>query len=206
MGYLQSTVKASDAEAAYKALLEFKDVVKKEAPKFAAAPAGAPREKDVIDIGAKRVSEAAYPFMKDVDWNADYLLTLPGVKPQATLKAIQKALDQGARMDWATVREGALAHAKAINNVDAKGVLPLEDFIAINTAIGHMIKSSGRGATMTTYNAFKDITPQSIVDYQFSKIPGDEAKVAYKALLKFTYLVTTLTQFGSAERLKPYGI
>jgi len=182
--YLKSTVNKQDAEAAYLALMDFKDVVKAESGTGVAAPAA--RASDAIDAAATVLSKAAYPLVKEVDWNADYYLNkLPGAKPQAVLKAIQKALDQGLKMDPDYIKEGALAHAKAIGNVDANGVLPLDDFVAINSALGHMIKSSGQSATMNTYNAFKGIVADSIPNYLMSTVNPIDANAAYSALMSF---------------------
>jgi len=182
--YLKKTVVGTDAEAAYKALMEFKDVVKAEASATGAA-APAAREPDAIDKAAKVLSEAAYPLVKDVDWKADYFGRLPGTKPDAVLHAVKKALDQGASMDPAYLKEGALAHAKAISNVDSQGVLPLEDFEAINSALGHMIKSSGTSATMSTYNAFKLLVADNVPGYLMSTVNPADAQAAYTALLSF---------------------
>jgi len=186
--YLKSTVNGRSADAAYNALMQFKDVVKTEAGGMGAAPP-APRAPDAIDAAAKTLSEAAYPLMKDVDWNADYFSKLPGAKPTAVLSAIKKALDQGAAMDPAFIKEGALAHAKAIGNVDAKGVLPLEDFVAINSALGHMIKSSGTSATMGTYDAFKGLVADNIPSYLMSTVNPSDAQAAYTALMSFKDVV-----------------
>jgi len=186
--YLKSTVNGRSAEAAYNALLQFKDVVKTEAGGMGVPPP-APRTPDAIDAAARTLSEAAYPLMKDVDWNADYFGRLPGAKPTAVLQAIKKALDQGAAMDPAFIKEGALAHAKAIGNVDAKGVLPLEDFVAINSALGHMIKSSGTSATMGTYDAFKGLVADNIPSYLMSTVNPSDAQAAYTALLSFKDVV-----------------
>jgi len=186
--YLKSTVNGKDAEAAYKALLDFKDVVKAEASATGAA-APAARTPDAIDTAAKTLSEAAYPLIKGVDWNADYYGKIPGAKPAAILQAVKKALDQGAAMDPKFIKEGALAHAKAIGDIDAKGVLPLDDFVAINTALGHMIKSSGTSATMDTYNAFKGLVADSIPAYLFSTVNPADAQAAYTALLSFKDVV-----------------
>merc|ERR1719228_2889235 len=97
--YLKSTVNGRSADAAYNALMQFKDVVRTEAGGMGAAPP-----------------------------------------------------------------------AKAIGNVDAKGVLPLEDFVAINSALGHMIKSSGTSATMGTYDAFKGLVADNIPSYLMSTV------------------------------------
>jgi len=186
--FLKSTVNGRDAEAAYNALLSFKDVVRETAGGMG-APAPPVRSPDAIDAAAKTLSAAAYPLMKDVDWNAAYFTRLPGSKPTAVLQAIKKALDQGAAMDPAYLKEGALAHAKAIANVDSQGVLPLEDFEAINSALGHMIKSSGTSATMSTYNAFKALVADNIPSYLLSTVNPTDAQAAYTALLSFKDVV-----------------
>lgn len=186
--YLKSTVNGKDAEKAYAALMSFKDVVKAEASSTGAAPPAA-RTPDAIDAAAKTLSQASYPFMKEVDWNADYYRLLPGAKPIPVLKAIKAALDQGAKMDSAYLQEGALAHAKAIGAVDAKGVLPLDDLVAVNSAIGHMIKSSGEGSTMNTFNAFKGLVSPDIPAYLMSTVNPSDAQAAYSALLEFKNVV-----------------
>jgi len=186
--YLKSTVNGKNAEAAYKAFLEFKDVVKAEASSSGGAPPGV-RPPDAIDAAAKTLSEASYPFMKEVDWNADYYRLLPGAKPIPVLKAIKAALDQGVKMDPLYLKEGALAHAKAIGAVDAKGVLPLKDLIAVNSAIGHMIKSSGDRATLDTFNAFKGLVSPDVPAYLMSTVNPYDAQLAYSALLEFKDVV-----------------
>merc|ERR1711992_194189 len=186
--YLKSTVNGKDAEKAYRALMDFKDVVKSEASATGAAPPTA-RAPDAIDAAAKTLSTAAYSFMKEVDWNADYYTLVPGAKPIPVLKAIKAALDQGAKMDPFYLQEGALAHAKAIGAVDAKGVLPVKDLVAVNSAIGHMIQSSGEGATMNTFNAFKGLVPDNIPSYLMSTVNPGDAQAAYSALLKFKDVV-----------------
>merc|ERR1711870_138421 len=46
-----------------------------------------------IDAAAGKLSSAAYPLIKDVDWTSDLSLKpLPGASPNQVLKAIDKAL------------------------------------------------------------------------------------------------------------------
>lgn len=187
--YLKSTVNGKDAEAAYNALLEFKDVVKSKASSGVAAPPS--RTPDAIDAAAKKLSDASYPFMKEVDWSASYYRDLPGLKPLEGLKAVGKALDMGAAMDSNSLREGVLAHAKAIGSIDAKGVLPLDDFVAINSAIGHMVASAGTQKTMGVYDAFKKLVPTEVPSYLMSTVNANDAQVAYKALMEFKDVVKT---------------
>merc|ERR1712217_830631 len=179
--YLKSTVNGKDAEAAYQALLEFKDVVKSKAGAGFPAPAG--HRPDAIDAAAKTLSSASYPFLKEVDWFAPYYKDLPG------LKAVGKALDMGAAMNSDSLREGVLAHAKAIGSIDAKGVLPLDDYVAINSAIGHMVQSAGQAKTMVVYDAFKKLVPADAPAYLMSTVNGADAQTAYNALMEFKNVV-----------------
>merc|ERR1711972_854959 len=74
--YLKSLVNGADADKAYAAFLEFKDVVK------------------------KSLSDASYPFLKGVDWTSSlYLKPLPGATAKDALKAIDKAIVMGSSID-----------------------------------------------------------------------------------------------------------
>merc|ERR1719191_95174 len=113
--YLMSTVKEADAKAAYAALMDFKDVVKAH-PITASSPASSVSASAASNIGAAagKLSSAAYPFLKDVDWTSDLALKpLPGASSQQVLKAIDKALIMGSAMDGAALKEAAEAHHKA---------------------------------------------------------------------------------------------
>lgn len=190
--FLRTTGKITkqDASAAYSALMEFAGVVKAEAS-LAGAAAPAMRTPDGIDAAAKSLSEAAYPLVKEVNWNADYFAKLPSTDPPKVLQAVKKALDHGAAMDPAYLKEGALAHARAIGKVDANGVLPMDDFVAINSAIGHMFASAGATKSMNTYNAFKGLVSSQVPEYLMSTVNPADAKKAYTALLEFKDVVNT---------------
>merc|ERR1712084_193029 len=158
--YLMSTVKEADAKAAYAALLDFKDVVKAH-PITPSTPATSVSTSAASNIGAAagKLSSAAYPFLKDVDWTSDLSLKpLPGASPQEVLKAIDKALVMGAAMDGAALTEAAEAHHKAIGSVDAKLVTSASDFEAINAGLGKAIASVPTSKVMDVYNAFSSIT------------------------------------------------
>merc|ERR1712232_208725 len=129
--FLMSTVNEADAKAAYAALLEFKDVVKAHpiTPAAASTPAALSSKLGAIDGAASKLSSAAYPLIKDVDWSSDLALKpLPGVSPNQMLKAIDKALVMGASMDGQLLKEAAEAHHRAIGSVDAKLVTSASDF------------------------------------------------------------------------------
>merc|ERR1712187_991516 len=105
--YLMSTVKEADAKAAYAALVDFAGVVKAH-PITPSTP-------------ASTVSGAS---IKDVDWTSDlFSKPIPGKSPQDVMKAVDKMIVMGSAMDGAALKEAAQAHVKAIEGMDAKGVL-----------------------------------------------------------------------------------
>merc|ERR1712203_744752 len=132
--YLMSTVKEADAKAAYSALVDFAGVVKAN-PITPSTPASSVS-------GGSIGAAAAYPFIKDVDWTSDlFLKPIPGADPQKVMKAVDKMIVMGSAMDGAALKEAAAAHVKAIDGVDAKGVLSQGDFEAINAGLGKAIAS-----------------------------------------------------------------
>merc|ERR1712242_280625 len=161
--YLMSTVKEADAKAAYSALMEFKDVVKANpiTPAAVSAPSNA-----AIDAAAGKLSAAAYPFLKDIDWSSDLSLTPPGgvATPKAVLGAIDKALVMGAAMDGGALKEAALAHVKAIGSVPASKV-------------------------MDVYNAFGKVVSADVPNYLFRTVNAGDARAAYSALMEFKDVV-----------------
>merc|ERR1712048_1322966 len=86
--FLMSTVNEADAKKAYSALMEFKDVVKANpiSPTTPSTPAGLTGKLGAIDAAAGKLSSAAYPLIKDVDWQSSLSLTpLPGASPSQVL-------------------------------------------------------------------------------------------------------------------------
>merc|ERR1712061_397320 len=189
--YLMSTVKEADAKAAYVALMDFKDVVKAH-PTTASTPASSVSASAASNIGAAagKLSSAAYPLLKDVDWSSDLALKpLPGASPQQVLKAIDKALVMGAAMDGAALKEAAMAHHKAIGSVDANLVTSASDFEAINAGLGKAIASVPTSKVMDVYNAFAGITGPVIPNFLYSSVSPGDAQAAYNALLEFKDVV-----------------
>merc|ERR1719355_436507 len=190
--YLMSTVKESDAKAAYNALVDFAQVVKAN-PITSSAPASSVSggAASSISAAADKLSAAAYPFIKDVDWTSDlYSKPIPGADPQKVTKAIGKMITMGAAMDGASLKEAANAHAKAIEGMDAKGVLSQSDFAAINAGLGKAIASVPTSKVMDVYNAMADLVGSSPVpNYLFSKVNPQDAQAAYNALIEFKDVV-----------------
>merc|ERR1712054_436487 len=110
--------------------------------------------KPLIDSAATKLSAAAYPLIKDVDWTSTlFSKPIPGQSPQDVMKAVDKMIVMGAAMDGAALQEAARAHVKAIEGVDAKGVLSQSDFEAINAGLGKAIASVPTSKVMDVYNA-----------------------------------------------------
>merc|ERR1712107_854415 len=135
----------------------------------AAMLGAAPAYADKIDDAAKKLSADSYDFLKKIDWSSDIYGKLPSSSPPVVLDAIKPVLAMGAAMDSAAFKKGVMAHVKAIGSVDGKGVTSLEDYTAINAAIGHMVASVPAWKTLDVY--------------------GPEAEKAYKAFLEFKDVV-----------------
>jgi len=187
--YLMSTVKEADAKAAYAALVDFAGVVKAH-PITASTPASTVSGGS-IGPAASKLAAAAYPFIKDVDWTSDLALKpIPGATPQTVMKAVDKMIVMGAAMDGAALKEAAMAHVKAIEGMDAKGVLSQSDFEAINAGLGKAIASVPTSKVMDVYNAMSGVIGSSPVpNYLYSSVNPQDAQAAYNALLEFKDVV-----------------
>jgi len=190
--YLMSTVNEADAKKAYEAFLTFKDVVKANpiTPKVVDTPAALAGKLGPIDAAAKKLSDASYPFIKSAPWDSDlYLKPLPGVSPNAAMKAIDKMIVMGASMDGKLLQEAAMAHSKALNSMDSKLVTDAESYQAVNAALGKVIASVPSSQVMDVYNAFAKITSSSVPNMLFSMSAPSEATAAYDALMQFKDVV-----------------
>merc|ERR1712087_542536 len=182
-----SQVDGAAADRAYAGLLDFANVVKASQSgqqAFVVTP------KDEIGAAAKELSEAAYPFLKEIDWKSDlYFQPLPGVTTKQALKAVDKAIVMGSKMGPRELKLGAEAHHKAIMSMDSSGVTSLEDFTAVNTAIGRMIASTPTSKVMDVYNAFGSIVKPEVPSKLVSGVDFGDAKRAYTAFLEFKDVV-----------------
>merc|ERR1711934_1047626 len=179
--YLKSTVSGADSDKAYSAFLEFKDVVKSQQVSSAAGPASAPSG-DAIGAAAAKLSSAAYPFLKDIDWQSSlYTKPLPGVSANQALKAVDKAILLGAAMDGNLLKAAAEAHHKAIGSIDGAGVASAADFEAVNAALGRVIASVPASKVMDVYNSFSGVVGSQIPNNMFSLADPLAANAAAKA-------------------------
>merc|ERR1712187_734400 len=187
--FLMSTVKEGDAKAAYNALVDFAGVVKAH-PITASTPASTVSG-GFIDVAASKLSVAAYPFMKDVDWTSNlFSKPIPGKSPQEVMKAVDKMIVMGAAMDGAALKEAAQAHVKAIEGMDSKGALSQADFEAINTGLGKAIASVPTSTVMDVYNEMAKLVGSSPVpNFLFSKVNPQDAVAAYNGLMEFKDVV-----------------
>ena len=214
--YMKSLVNGPDAEKAYKGFLEFKDVVEKNQVTAASAPATVPSG-DKIGAAAKALSDASYPFIKDVDWLSDvYLKPLPGKTAPETLKAIDQMIAtrpqfgscggplrervmlyvvatevMGSKMDGNLLKAAAEAHHKAIGSIDAKGVTSAADYEAVNAALGRLVASVPKSTVMDVYNSMSKIVDSSVTNNMFSKVNPLDAVAAAKGFYTFKDVVET---------------
>merc|ERR1719436_1640294 len=97
---------------------------------------------DEIGNAAKKLSDASYPFLKDINWNSGLSLSKPGSAAAGDwLKAIDKAIVMGASMDSKLLKAAVDAHHKAIGSAGSSGVTSKTDYEAINAALGRAIAS-----------------------------------------------------------------
>jgi len=185
--YLMSKVNEADAKKAYEALVKFTEVVKAN-PITPSTPVTTVSSEAAssIDAAATKLGEAAYPFMKGVDWTDGlWGKTVPG-SPQKTLKAVDKMIVMGAKMDSAALKEAAMAHVKAIEGMDKNGVLTQKDFDAINAGIGKTVASVSKTDVMDVYDAIRNLVkPVGIPAYVLSKQNPMDALGAYNAFMGF---------------------
>jgi hypothetical protein len=187
--YLKSLVNGADADKAYSAFLTFKDVVKKKQVASAGAAASAPSG-DKIGEAAKKLSDASYPFLKEVDWTSDlYIKPLPGASASQALKAIDKAIVMGSAMDGNLLKAAAEAHHKAIGSIDEKGVTSAADYEAVNAALGRAIASVPTSKVMDVYNAFSGLVNPAVPNKLFSSVNALDANAAAKAFYEFKDVV-----------------
>merc|ERR1712151_422292 len=187
--YLKSLASGADADRAYNGFLEFKDVVK--ANQVASpGPAASVQSGDAIGAAAKKLSDASYPFLKSIDWNSDlYIKPLPGVTAQKALKAVDKTILMGSKIDGDKLKAAAEAHHKAIGSIDANGVTSAADYEAVNAALGRVIASVPTSKVMDVYNAWAGIISPSVPNKLFSMADPLEANAAAKAFYEFKDVV-----------------
>eukprot|EP00441_Pelagodinium_beii_P047219 CAMPEP_0197619314 /NCGR_PEP_ID=MMETSP1338-20131121/355_1 /TAXON_ID=43686 ORGANISM="Pelagodinium beii, Strain RCC1491" /NCGR_SAMPLE_ID=MMETSP1338 /ASSEMBLY_ACC=CAM_ASM_000754 /LENGTH=199 /DNA_ID=CAMNT_0043188257 /DNA_START=66 /DNA_END=665 /DNA_ORIENTATION=+ len=154
----------------------------------AAMLGAAPAYADRIDDAAVKLSEQSYEFLKKIDWNEGTWAKLPGASPPQVLDALKPVLSMGVAMNPILLNRGMNAHIKAFGSVDDKGVTSLEDYTAINAAIGHMVASVPAWKTLDVYGAFSTIFPAEAQKYLMGKYGGD-AETAYNAFLEFKDVV-----------------
>merc|ERR1712050_334501 len=187
--YLKSLASGADADRAYNGFLEFKDVAKANQVS-SPGPSASVQSGDAIGAAAKKLSDAAYPLLKGIDWNSDlYIKPLPGVTAQKALKAVDKTIVMGAAMDGNALKAGAEAHHKAIGSIDGSGVTSASDFEAINNALSHMVASVPTSKVMDVYNAWAGIISPSEPNKLFASVNPLDANAAAKAFYEFKDVV-----------------
>ena len=187
--YMKSLVNGVDAEKAYAGFLAFKDVVKKNQVSSAGAAATVPSG-DKIGEAAKKLSDASYPFLKDIDWLSDiYIKPLPGASVPQVMKALDKTIVMGSAIDGNALKAAAEAHHKAIGSIDGKGVTSAADYEAVNAALGRVIASVPTSKVMDVYNSWAGLLKADVPNKMFSMVDPLNANAAAKAFYQFKDVV-----------------
>jgi len=156
----------------------------------AATLGSAPAFADSIGDAASKLSDAAYPFVKDVDWFSTLYMQNPSSAGALEwVKAVDKAIEMGAAMDSKLLSDAALAHHKAIGTIDSNGVLSKAALTDVNAALGRLIASVPESQTLDVYNAFKSLTGDAAANYLMSTVKEADAKAAQGALITFSDVV-----------------
>jgi len=156
----------------------------------AAALGAAPAFADEIGNAATALTDASYPFLKEIDWNSFVYSIKPGSADAiGWLKAIDKAIVMGTAMDSKLLKEAVIAHSNAIHSVDALGVTSKADYLAVNAAIGRIVASVPRDMVMDVYNAFDAVVPKTVPEYMMSRVKAADAKASYAAFMQFKDVV-----------------
>merc|ERR1712028_260035 len=156
----------------------------------AAALGAAPAFADEIGDAAKKLSDASYPFLKEIDWSSYVYNVRPGSGSAIDwLKAVDKAIVMDATMDSKLLAAAADAHVKAIKSMDGTLVTSKADYTAINAALGRAVASVPESTTMDVYNAFDSLVPKTVPEYMMSKVKDADAKAAYAAFIEFKDVV-----------------
>lgn len=206
--FLMGTVKEADAQAAYKAFLEFKDVVK--TFKVVDPPNGAidsaykttrefPAISKKVDAAAGKLADASYPFLKEVDWNSNLAISPTGfaASPKELTQAIDKALVMGYTMEPGALKAAALAHVKAIGSMDASGVTSQKDYEALLAATGKLVAGVPTGVVMDVYNAFGKVVSPAVPPFLMSSVKAADAAAAYKGFMEFKDVVKVNQMTGA---------
>merc|ERR1719313_1222488 len=186
--FLMGQVSEKDAKAAYTAFLQFQNVVKKNPIGVTAVPSPA---NGAVDAAAGRLADSSYAFLKDIDWSSTLAIQPTGFTgtPKEIMKAIDKALLMGADMNGGALKEAALAHVNAINNMDAKQVATKGDYTAILAGLGKAIASVPSSKVMDVYNAFGSVVNKQVPNYLMSSVSASDASDAYRGLMEFKDVV-----------------
>merc|ERR1711988_1271379 len=163
----------------------------------------APAFADEIGNAAKKLSDASYPFLKDINWNSGLALAKPGSAGAGDwLKAVDKAIVMGASMDSKLLKAAVDAHHKAIGSAGSSGVTSKGDYEAINAALGRVIASVPESKVMDVYNSFSGLVSSDVPSYLMSTVKEADAKAAYAALMDFKDVVKSHPITASAPASK----
>merc|ERR1712190_217467 len=159
------------------------------APAAVAVLGAAPAFADEIGTAAKKLADASYPFLKDINWNSNLALVNPGSAGAAQwVKAVDTAIVMGAAMDPKLRSAAVEAHHKAIGSAGS-GLTSKADFEGTIATLGRAIASVPESKVMDVYNSFSGLVGGDVPNYLMSTVKEADAKAAYSALMDFKDVV-----------------
>ena len=128
-----------------------------------APPSAAPWPNAQIGEAAKKLWDASYPLLKNIDWLSNmYTKPLPGTSVIQSLKAVDTTIVMGNARYGNLLKAAAEANHKAIGSIDAKGVTAASDYEAVNSALGYAGASVPTSKVMDDYSAGPGILNEAV--------------------------------------------
>jgi len=156
---------------------------------FAAAP---PALADSIGDASKKLAEASYPLLQQIDWARSPALNkwlsnaADGWSPGKEIaQAVDSTLKLGVAMDPQLVAAAVAAHEKAVADAaDKPGlVTPLEDHVAVTESIARMFASAPQGLVKGVFDTYSKVGLKGINRDWYASVNSADARASYKAFL-----------------------
>jgi len=155
---------------------------------LAAAPAFA----DEIGERSKKLADASYPLLKNIDWGKTPVLSKffsnsaeNGIQGPKIAAAVDATLKMGLTMDPELIKASVAAHEKAVAAAKTQPglVTPSEEHRAVTESIARMVASSAPNQARAVFNAYADVGLKDINKDWFASVDKYAAFTSYNAFL-----------------------
>jgi len=193
-----ATLKDADARAAYKAFFDLKNAQPFVSQVGAeSVSATTVNSADTIGSAAKKLADASYPLLEQVDWGRtpvfNQWLSESSQKwqPAKIAAAVESTLALGLAMDQKLIAQSVATHDKAIDHALSSGslVTPLEDHEAVTESIARMLASAPAEKIKAVFDTFSEVGLQDLNGQWFSTLKSSDAQAAYQAFIDLSEVV-----------------